>query len=41
MQLILDPRPQTQFPAEIDASRSDVIIPEQGMCRLTELSELG
>jgi hypothetical protein len=28
-------------PSEIDVARSDVIIPDQGMCRLTELSELG
>ncbi len=41
MQLILHPRPQTQFPSEIDVARSDVIIPDQGMCPLTEVSELG
>jgi hypothetical protein len=41
MQLILNLRPQTQFPSEIDVARSDVIIPDQGMYQLTELSELG
>ncbi len=41
MQLILDPRPETQFPSEIHVARSNVIIPEQGMCRLTELREVG